>query len=71
VFPQLRCVWLEGFERAAAAGHALDLEVLQRPIDHRVWGESSWVNYWQGKDDDLWTADAADSPLSTTARPPG
>lgn len=71
VFPQLRCVWLEGFERAGAAGHAVDLEVLQRPIDHRVWGESSWVNYWQGKDDDLWTTDAAASPLSNTAAPPG
>jgi hypothetical protein len=62
VFPELRCVWLEGFERAAANGHALDLEVLQRPIDHRVWGESSWVNYWEGRDDELWTTDAAASP---------
>jgi hypothetical protein len=75
VFPELRCVWLEAFERAEANGHALDLEVLQRPIDHRVWGESSWVNYWQGNDDELWTSDAAASPLVTAAgragRPPG
>ncbi len=67
VFPQLRCVWLEGFERARASGHALDLEVLQRPVDHRVWGESSWVNYWQGKDADLWTTDPAASPLAGSA----
>jgi hypothetical protein len=71
VFPQLRCVWVEGYERAEANGHALDLEVLQRPIDHRVWGESSWVNYWQGKDDELWTADAAASPVRPDPVAPG
>jgi hypothetical protein len=68
VFPQLRCVWLDGYDRAKATGHAVDLEVLQRPIDHRVWGQSSWVNYWQGKDDDLWTADPDASPLPAAAQ---
>jgi hypothetical protein len=33
---------------------------LQRPIDQRKWGQSSWVNYWLGRDDDLWTADYHD-----------
>lgn len=68
VFPQLRCVWLDAVDRATATGHALDLEVLQRPIDHRVWGQSSWVNYWQGRDDELWTADPAASPLPAAAQ---
>ncbi len=67
VFPHLRCVWLEAFDRAAACGHGSDLELLQRPIDHREWGNSSWLNYWQGKDDQLWTADAAESPLAEAA----
>jgi Methylene-tetrahydrofolate reductase C terminal len=67
VFPDLRCVWLEGFDRATATGHVSDLELLQRPIDHREWGNSSWLNYWQGKDDQLWTGDAAASPLARAA----
>ena len=47
VYPDLRCVWLVAFERAEADGQAADLQLLQRPIDHRGWGQSSWVNYWQ------------------------
>lgn len=57
VFPDTKCVWVTAYERAEAAGHADDLLKLQRPVDHRRWGESSWVNYWQHRDDDLWTDD--------------
>ena len=57
VYPGMRCVWLVAFERAEAEGRDGDLSLLQRPIDHRQWGRSSWVNYWQGRDDDLWTDD--------------
>ena len=35
-----------------------DLRRLQRPIDQRKWGESSWVNYWLGRDEGLWTRSA-------------
>jgi Methylene-tetrahydrofolate reductase C terminal len=54
VYPQMKCVWVTAYERAAAQGRASDLERLQLPIDHRVWGQSSWVRYWQGRDEDLW-----------------
>jgi hypothetical protein len=57
VYPEKRCVWVVGFERASSEGAADDLRRLQRPIDHRRWGESSWLNYWAGRDDDLWTDD--------------
>jgi hypothetical protein len=53
VYPEMRCVWLQGFERATSSGHAADFALLQRPIDHRLWGESSWVNYWSGRDEYL------------------
>ena len=56
VVPEQRCVWVIAYERAAAAGRADDLSLLQRPIDQRLWGESSWVNYWQGRDEDLWAS---------------
>jgi hypothetical protein len=62
----MRCVWVVAFERADAEGRAGDLLRLQRPIDHRRWEQSSWISYWQGRDDDLWTDDhglAAPAPL--------
>ena len=57
VYPGTRCVWLMAYERAEAAGRASDLRRLQRPIDQRKWGQSSWVNYWLGEDEGLWTSD--------------
>jgi hypothetical protein len=54
VYPDRRCVWVEAYERAASQGRAADLRLLHLPIDHRRWGESSWLNYWQGRDEDLW-----------------
>jgi hypothetical protein len=66
VYPERRCVWVAGYERAASAGRARDLRRLQRPVDHRRFGESSWLNYWAGRDDNLWTGP---DPLTTAARP--
>jgi hypothetical protein len=60
VYPGLRCVWLMAYERAESEGRITDMRRLQRPIDQRKWGQSSWINYWQGRDDDLWTADFHD-----------
>ena len=57
VYPGTRCVWLVAFERADGAGRAADLTLLHRPADHRRWGESAWISYWQGGDEDLCTAD--------------
>jgi hypothetical protein len=51
--------------RAASQGRAADLLLLHRPADHRRWGESSWLNYWQGRDEGLWTTglgEAGDRP---------
>lgn len=67
VYPGLRCVWLMAYERAEADGRAQDLRRLQRPIDQRAWGESSWVNYWLGRDEGLWTDE--DEPLPTDELP--
>lgn len=65
VYPGLRCVWVVAYERAVGAGRTADLRRLQRPIDQREWGKSSWVNYWQHRDEGLWTAD-----VSFAAAPP-
>jgi hypothetical protein len=58
VYPERRCVWVEAFERAASQGRTADLQLLHLPIDHRRWGESSWLNYWQGRDENLWAREA-------------
>ena len=57
VYPGMRCVWLIAYERADAEGRLDDLRRLQRPIDQRKWGQSSWVNYWLGDDEGLWTSE--------------
>ena len=57
VYPEERCVWDIAYERAEEAGEVEHLRRLVRPIDHRKWGQSSWINFWQGEDEDLWTAD--------------
>jgi hypothetical protein len=65
VHPELRCVWVTAYERAEESGHGADLDLLQRPVDHREQGRSSWANYWQGRDDDMW------APVTdTTPKPP-
>jgi hypothetical protein len=54
VYPERRCVWVDAYERAASQGRAGDLRLLHRPADHRRQGQSSWLNYWQGRDEGLW-----------------
>jgi hypothetical protein len=56
VYPELRCVWVVAYERAESQGRIADLRLLQRPADNRERGRSSWVNYWQGRDEGLWTS---------------
>jgi len=62
VYPERRCVWVDAYDRAASQGRAGDLRLLHRPVDHRRWGQSSWLNYWQGRDEELWTGDASRDP---------
>jgi hypothetical protein len=68
VHPGERCVWLIAHERAAATGHEADLTLLQRPVDQRLRGRSSWVGYWLGRDEGLWTA-AGPAPPSVHRGP--
>jgi hypothetical protein len=65
VHPELQCVWVTAFERAEQGGHGADFDLIHRPVDSREAGRSSWVNYWLGRDEELWMdADARSiSPL--------
>jgi hypothetical protein len=56
VYPDRPCVWVMAYERTTqSSGHGRDLERFLRPIDQSRWGQSSWVSYWQGRDEGLWT----------------
>ena len=70
VYPGQRCVWLIAFERAESQRRVTDLQLIQRPIDQRQWGSSSWVNYWSGRDEGLWISPGhpAPSPPDSTWR---
>lgn len=68
VVPELTCVWVTAYERAAAEGRTADLALLQRPVDQRLRGSSSWLNYWQGRDDGLWTEDSGLAGSRTVLR---
>jgi methylene-tetrahydrofolate reductase-like protein len=65
VYPGTTCVWVIAYERSLGSGHVTDLTRLVRPLDHRLTGTSSWLNYWQGRDTDLWSEaeDVRSSPL--------
>jgi hypothetical protein len=69
VHPDVRCVWVLAYERAEAAGRRSDLALLQRPVDHRELGRSSWINYWQGRDGAMAADPNVRAPLSATAEP--
>ncbi len=44
VKPQMRCVWIEGFEGAARMQHGLErIQVVQPPVDRSLEGSSSWL----------------------------
>ena len=69
VYPERRCVWVDAYERAADQGRSADLRLLHRPIDHRRWGQSSWLNYWQGRDEGLWISEADGTGADPVAGP--
>jgi hypothetical protein len=71
VYPGMRCVWLIAYEPADDEHRVGDLRRLQRPIDQRKWGQSSWVNYWLGEDEALWTGEDDREHESLLAAPVG
>ena len=51
VKPEMRCVWLRGYERSrrlpVVGSHFNDL---RPPVDNQLWGTSSWKNLATGRD---------------------
>ena len=54
VKPEMPCVWTVAYERSKDMpkyGH--EFAMLQPPMNNRLKGSSSWINYFQGVDVDL------------------
>ncbi len=57
VKPEMRCVWLKGFERSQnwplPNTWKEEFNHLRPPVDHRLKGDSSWINFFTKRD--KWT----------------
>jgi len=51
VVPEMRCVWLKGWERSQRLPLWRDqFDHLRPPVDNRLWGTASWKNFATGRD---------------------
>jgi hypothetical protein len=51
VIPEMRCVWVEAYERSTTMSlYAGEMLMIQPPVNHRLQGQSAWVNMLTGAD---------------------
>ena len=51
VKPEMRCVWLKAVERSEKLPlWGNEINELRPPVDNRLWGSSSWRNYFSKRD---------------------
>jgi hypothetical protein len=51
VDPEMRCTWVDAFERAEAmTTYKNELHILQPPVDQQLVRSSAWVNLMTGRD---------------------
>jgi hypothetical protein len=50
VAPEMRCIWLKAYERSRKLPFRAQFEEAHPPVDHRLWGTSSWRNLVTGRD---------------------
>jgi hypothetical protein len=50
VDPEMHCVWLAAYTRSRRLPHRGEFSELRPPLDHRLWGTSSWRNLATGRD---------------------
>ena len=54
VKPEMRCVWVQAFERTGQMSvYADELIWLQPPVNRQLEGTSAWVNMLTGEDEDV------------------
>src|SRR5262245_22070949 len=51
VIPEMRCVWVEAFERSGQMPvYGSEMILLQPPVNRRLEGSSAWINMLTGED---------------------
>jgi hypothetical protein len=51
VIPDMKCVWVEAFERSQRMpNYGQEMILLQPPLDNQLQGSSAWINMLTGKD---------------------
>ncbi len=50
VKPEMRCVWVKAYERSRRLPWPGDFNDVRPPVDNRLQGTSSWLNYFTGRD---------------------
>ncbi len=51
VIPEMKCVWVEAYERSLAMPlYGREMMLLQPPVDRQLEGTSAWVNMLVGRD---------------------
>ncbi len=51
VFPEMRCIWVEAYERSRKmAVYGAEIELLQPPVNRLLEGSSAWINFLSGED---------------------
>ena len=54
VVPEMKCVWVEAFERSQKMGeYGGEFMQLNPPVNQRLQGQSAWVNQLTGQDKEL------------------
>lgn len=51
VVPEMRCVWVQAYERSRRmAQYGDEIMWIQPPVNHRLHGDSAWINMLTGED---------------------
>jgi hypothetical protein len=59
VRPEMRCVWVEGWAGSRIMPEDDRILAVQKPVDHRLWGRSSWLAVLRARRDDNEPREAA------------
>jgi hypothetical protein len=51
VIPEMKCIWVEAFERSRKMGRfGNEIGILQPPVNRQLEGESAWINMLTAED---------------------
>jgi Methylene-tetrahydrofolate reductase C terminal len=70
VKPEMKCVWVQAWEGAQRMEAAAEILGVQKPVDHRLKGRSSWLKVVREKTEPAPPAPSPAKPAAKPAHPP-